>query len=291
MPNSKFFSKPKGTRSGCVNRLLFMMTALGMLAMGDQAQAQETCQVWERSECIHCRNSNDDLSCYFHRAPCNDAGQKVAAANASVLAGANGSAPMTLAERFDSSLKMSPVSAGSLNAAPPSRPPNPPRFPSRPPRGPSGPGFGPPPGRFPGGGLVPPGRGYPRPPMFPPRRPPFRDRWNHGRVQAIARQLADATERTYREASRYDYGGGYDNEQVIRDLGELARGARDFAYQVSSYYQDPYETESNYDDLEYSFEVARNSFEHGNIYGRIQYEFERVIDLMRELRYFYDGGW
>lgn len=111
-------------------------------------------------------------------------------------------------------------------------------------------------------------------------------------VKQMAHQLETDAALAHQEAERYAHHGDYAEQWALTDLHRLAESARHFHQQVESYFQNPQHTESDFIQLNRDFENAQRSFRYLHAYSYVQYLFDRMVQTVYQLRWFYEqsGG-
>ncbi len=109
-------------------------------------------------------------------------------------------------------------------------------------------------------------------------------------VKQLAHQLESDATQAHRAAEQYAHHGDWQEQQAIRDLHQLEQSARHFHRQVETYYANPAHTEGDYRRLSADFARSQQSFYSLHAYNYVQYVFERMVQTMQSLRYFYQSN-
>ena len=106
-------------------------------------------------------------------------------------------------------------------------------------------------------------------------------------VQTVAHDLEDAARRVHRLAERTEHHYDRREQRALRALHELEKAADDFHRQVERHRQNPYRTERAFETLNRSYFAAYRAFFGLHAFRRVETAFQRVDELMEDLRYYY----
>ena len=111
-----------------------------------------------------------------------------------------------------------------------------------------------------------------------------------GDVRSLAHQIDELADSIHRRAEERAHHGTLEERQALRDLHTLSETATHFHSQVESWWQDPNHTQEDYRNLVNAYEAARWSFERLHTFWDIKYDFQRLGELVNQLRSYYNGG-
>ncbi|MCI0412138.1 hypothetical protein L0222_04960 [bacterium] len=110
------------------------------------------------------------------------------------------------------------------------------------------------------------------------------------RVENLAEDLEEATDRAYEEAEDTSHHGTDREDYALDRLRDLHEEAKDFRNEVDDHRRDPREARDEYRDLVEAYYRARESLRILHAYDEVYREFDRVSRIMAELNRLYGYG-